>query len=461
MDAGGAWHALYVCPKTGKQILYNVHTKEKHYLPEGQHKLHVTSDGNAYLSTQSGTEWCDDLLQLCVFQHPSEAVLWVEERSGKKLPLSVYQQRYEYASVPFKLPNVATEIHVATYVLQQSVGGTRVLFSLQAWHQHLLGAFTKLTFSRWLSSWWPWWQKSLQLHSMQQQHLRKAKSIGKPSENPLECFEEVTISLPAALALFSKWAGQSKGKTKDTQAQQAWLAGLQSLVNKFLPSQGTKHTFVFFLDTSVTGQLGLPLKGSNRIFCELAGGNLDIYPILLCDVLPVKHAIASSKCDLLPGMDLVSLLVELQNGGRKMLWLFNQLLHNVAECLQESMLEYLAGARKSASSTASAVSVEGDFLESKAAGRAQRRVQRHSKHVIWKPIMPMRRKVLKYFLCFRDHVRAEGSSVKLAFDASRVGGKSILLGFCTSGSSGFWLPPQVRSGKKKLTSSIFSVGETF
>eukprot|EP00971_Amphidinium_carterae_P348230 6490394-Amphidinium_carterae.1 len=444
------WHALYYDCKVGQYLLYHVHTDEKRYLPEGKHTLHVSGDGNAYLHSASGTQWCDDVMEVCAFQHPSLPELWIEERSGNKMALSAFQQRHVFASVPFKLSSAAVEIDIGTYVLKQSVWGSRILFALQAWFKHLVGAFSKMSFSRWLTSWWPWWIKTLSLHSMQHEHLRKAKQLVQSSQSPLECFEEVTISLPASLALFSKWAGQSKGKSKDTTAQEAWFGGLQSLVHKFIGSSTDTHRFVFFLETSVNMRLALPLTGSNRVFCDVRGSILDLSPILLSDVLPVKHAIASSKCKLQVQMDLVTVLVELQNGGRKMLWLYNQLLHNLSDCIEVSMLQFLDSAQQSAcSKDESARASDVEFLTSKAKGRAERRLLRNSKAVLWKPVLPARTRVLKYYLFYRDMMRSSDAAVQLSFDASRVGGKSILLGFCTCDGKAFWLPPQACSGTKK------------
>eukprot|EP00971_Amphidinium_carterae_P190403 3778750-Amphidinium_carterae.3 len=444
------WCALYYDHKESRYLLYHVHSEEKVHLPEGRHHLHVSADGNAYLSNEAGTQWCDDLLEVCVFQHPTLQQLWVEERSGNKMALSAFQQRFLYASIPFKLSTVAAEIQVPTYILKQSVGGTRVLFSLQSWHQNFIGAFAKLTFSRWLNSWFPWWVKSLSLHNMHAPHLRKAKSLASPSQSPLECFEEVTLSLPGAIALFSKWSGQSKGKSKDKDAQESWLSAFRCLVHKFINADSAKHSFIIFLDTAVSVQLGLPMSGSNRVICELTGTTLDLGPILLSDVMPVRHSLSSSHCTLALQMDLVSALVEVQNGGRKLLWLFNQLLHNVAQCLEVAVLRYVESAQMSASSSAPTQSVETEFLLSAASGVAQRRHQRCRKRILWKPAIPTRRRVLKYFLCYRDVVsKAEPSaSVHLAFDASRVGGRAVLVGFCTTDGVGFWLPPQVHSGQE-------------
>eukprot|EP00971_Amphidinium_carterae_P203177 4032092-Amphidinium_carterae.1 len=276
-------------------------------------------DGHAYLNSAAGTQWCDDVvLEVCVFAHPSQHELWIEERNGNRISLAAYKQRLTYIAIPFKLCTAALEIEIGTYVLKQPVGGTQVLFALHDWHKHLLGSFSKLPFNRWVNSWWPWWVKTLEHHGLQHEHLGKAKQMTGVAQSPYECFENITLSLPATLLLFSKWAGHSKGKTKDCAAREAWMGGLKSLVQRFMDCSSETQTFVFCLDTSVIPQMGLPLEGSNRVACRVTGTRLDLSPNLLFDVMPVRHAIANSKCSLSVDMDCVNVLV----------------LHNVARSIQ-------------------------------------------------------------------------------------------------------------------------------
>ena len=85
------------------------------------------------------------------------------------------------------------------------------------------------------------------------------------------------------------------------------------------------------------------------------------------------------------------------------------------------------------------------------AGRTRRhRMWRSARLAKKLRIMPLKlddraRRILHYLFCLRRAFSA-ATTVHLAFDASRVGGKNRLLGFITRPDGlGAWLPPQVPS----------------
>ena len=147
-------------------------------------------------------------------------------------------------------------------------------------------------------------------------------------------------------------------------------------------------------------------------------------------------------------LTLADALVWLTNGGKQVQWLLSQFIHRLACAIEHAIEEQFS--TSSATPGLAATTLAGqqeEAAEHIAAGREERQHQarlRKARAGI-KPMqpMPLQKVLLKYFYAMRKKM-ATSRVLHVAFDASRVGGLSSLLGFMTNGAGGAaWLPPQV------------------
>ena len=204
-----------------------------------------------------------------------------------------------------------------------------------------------------------------------------------------------------------------------------------------------RSTVILALDPTAIAVPGYLLRGNSFIRLPLQGTKLDISPLLVADdrlATPVR------SLGLQAMMELADLLWRLDAEGRKMQWLYQQLVHALAHQMELTLLEEVSILQASDSSASAPLPPESLLLQRgdlsrRPASRKQQQLLRMNRL----NMTTGTRQLLKYMLALREHFQSE-QVLHVSFDASRVGGKNRLLGFMTRPDGiGGWCPPQVWS----------------
>ena len=332
------------------------------------------------------------------------------------------------------------------FLLKQSVDGCRLLWSLTHLHRLVLGKEEKMTPSRWLHSWWQWWLKLLTQFHMGSGHLRKAAGPDADDSEVYRIFDMPVVSTAMLLLLSARFAADSRGRKKNQQSKDAWSSALAALLAKYVPE--SDHEISIFLDTSVVLRMGIHCRGRHLVGLPVQNGLVDFSVVFSCQDAAVAKRLAVFGQTPPRKLTLADALVWLTNGGKQVQWLLSQFIHRLACTIEHAIEEQFS--TSSATPGLAATTLAGqqeEAAEHIAAGREERQHQarlRKARTGI-KPMqpMPLQKVRLKYFYAMRKKM-ATSRVLHVAFDASRVGGLSSLLGFMTNGAGGAaWLPPQV------------------
>ena len=246
--------------------------------------------------------------------------------SGEDMSLLDYQKRHKRIDVALALAGIAAPEFFPCFLLEQTVSGSRLLWSLKDLYDQVI--------------------------------------------------EVPCISTVALLLLVTKWSGKSKsGTTKNPQAQNAWENVLKALVQRCL--QEEDWDMAVYLDTAVECKAGFPSKGSRLVKLPVRRGQVDMSAILDCQDAGVHASLSKLTPQPCTVMGLRQWLQLLDCGGRKMQWLFKQVVNLLAE-----RLEAKVGAEFHAGDTAAGlqadigkqdVLADAEILMTPAEGRASRR----------------------------------------------------------------------------------------
>ncbi|CAE7222692.1 unnamed protein product [Symbiodinium sp. CCMP2592] len=473
-------------------------------------------DGHFYVANEVTSHWCEDLMKNVLLKHPRAGRLqhpgrssrlhvgisvkvgprafeghwgnhWGSSRGRKRTrryelfwrgahseghvtvalaalpgrPLAhegvrgVSSKRHKRIDVALALARVAAPEFFPCFLLEQTVSGSRLLWSLKDLYEQVIGKGAAMTASRWMNSWWSWWVKTLEAHGVgvTEAHLRRGSNGATRELTEYRIFEVPCISTVALLLLVTKWSGKSKsGTTKNPQAQTAWENVLKALVQRC--RQEEDWDMAVYLDTAVECKVGFPSKGNRLVKLPVRRGQVDMSAILDCQDAGVHASLSKLTPQPCTVMGLPQWLQLLDGGGRKMQWLFKQVINLLAERLEAKVgAEFQAGdtaAGRQADMGKQDLLADAEVLMTPAEGRASRRRNKFAAGVRLSLNMTLPRTVLKYFYARRARLR-NCDVLHVAFDASRVGGWQALIGFATTGSgSAMWLPPQAQVWEKHM-----------
>ena len=196
--------------------------------------------------------------------------------------LDDYQKRHRPAQLRFAQVGRPEGAKVGLAVLQQSVGGAWVLFSLTSLSSAFMQA-TETEKAKWYHNCRKWWEKQLLALGLDATpHLRRAQHTSHEASvpSPRRFLQFPSLSSYAMVALVARWACESKGsKRKDEGKRKAWMTCLSSMIYTFLGP--TSHMeWTIYLDPAVKFYCGLPLSGDNRIRLAVNEGHADTTPAL-------------------------------------------------------------------------------------------------------------------------------------------------------------------------------------
>ncbi|CAE7209363.1 unnamed protein product [Symbiodinium sp. CCMP2592] len=430
----------------GRYVLREVRSEEVKVLDAGVWRLAQTEAGDAYVANGEKTLWCEELLDITVLQHPTKQEDWVCLPDGTDMGLKEFRCRHHRIEVPLRVVGCATEMSLPCLLLKQSVDGCRLLWSLTHLHRLVLGKAEKMTPSRWLHSWWQWWLKLVTRFHMGPGHLRKAAGQDADDSEVYRIFEVPVVSTAMLLLLSARFAADSRGsQKKNQQSKDGWSSALAALLAKYVPEND--HEISIFLDTSVVLRMGIHCRGRHLVGLPVQNGLVDLSAVFSCQDAAVGKRLAVFGQAPPRKLTLADALVWLTNGGKQVQWLLSQFIHRLACTIEHAIQEQFSRSSATPGLAATTPSGQEEEAEQIAAGREQRQQQARLRKAQTgiKPMqpMPLHKVLLKYFYAMRKKM-ATSRVLHVAFDASRVGGLSSLLGFVTNGAGGAaWLPPQV------------------
>lgn len=411
--------------------------------------MHTDAHGRAYIMSADGTsEWCQDHFENTVvrLQDDSQGV-YIMLPSGDAMTLVDFQQRHEALQIPVPLPARAIPVKITIFLLKQSVSGVWLLWSMSSWYQTCLGDSATCTCSRWYQNWWPWWGKLLVSFGLDASHLRKpVANSSKGDADPLRFLAEPTMSTTAMVILLSRWSSESKSsKDKNEPAKLAWQACLQGVL-RFAFDETRSVNFAVYLDLAVSVRPGLPMVGVNQVRLPVRGCLIDLRPVLECDEPAVLQSLqAVGKIHMPSQVHLFELCVMMDSAGRKVQWLWKQFVHNITCVIDSTVLQLAETVHGPTSDNVEETDTDipaEDLLIGRIAAQRQRRLAKHKLKLSPLISTVSARRILQYFLSSRKHFQKQ-QCLHVAFDASRVGGLSRMLGFISRPDGfGAWMAPQ-------------------
>jgi hypothetical protein len=304
----GADHArfeLVFDDVTCNTFLYEVFTECKVALEDGHvWSLDFDDAGTAYVCNglEDGTFWCDDLFE-DVGEQDADGRVTVMTASGERVPLERYRQRFESMKVPLESIAAAKTYELKAFIFKQSNGGVWVYWGLSTLYTASLGTDVTMTPSRWYLSWWSWWSKGIAgLGFDPAPHLRRSAqtAFSNAPADESRFLEEPTMSTFALMNFLTRWSSsESKGGKRNPDDQKKWAGMHEAFIRQFC-TKDEECVWAIALDTCVEVRLGLPIVGQDFVRVLLKSGQLDISPLLTCDVphalqvpIPTKITVAS------------------------------------------------------------------------------------------------------------------------------------------------------------------------
>ena len=331
-------------------ILLNAITEEKVLLEPGSWELVADSDDDSLLFVNcEGRDslWCDDLMEAWCFRHPRKEQQWMVLTSeGECLPLQEWQQRHTPHSCPIVCPGRGAHVDFKIFVLGQSVGGSRILWSISNIYFTFISSDMS-TCGKWYQNWWTWWRARLSKGCLGDvdDHIRKPQATGQyggANRDSRRFLHEPTATTHALVHLLVRWGNDSKShRKKDRWTMDSWRSVLDGLVARYLDFADPLAIFLY-ADSAAEAQPGRPLCGSRPIIVALKGGDLQ-----LANLVADTSAIARQTFAVLVGMPgdsavpVADFLRMLDKAGRRCEWLFNQIVWHCASIIESTILESL------------------------------------------------------------------------------------------------------------------------
>lgn len=328
-------------PAAGWTILHGM-TGERARLPgDGQRRWQLGFDdaGAAFVSCAEESVWCDELFSWRVVADGDGSAFVVDEEGecGEGYA-SFMPQRSENEII---LDGGRSEFRLKVWVFLHPWDGYLVWWSLAS-HHHNAKLESTMCASKWLQSWWPWWEKWLaKLCVSPSPHLRRVApgARGKPCASyhgiDIRLMEEHSVSSIGVLALLARWSSQGRSK-KDSVSDEnsaSWKQVLACILDRLvIPMLGEELSF--YMDPSVMCVCvpALPMSGEHRVVCIMREGNLDLGQLDSTRLgTSMLHALGAR------GMPLGACLVEVMEAGTELSFFFRQLLHLLGQALEAAI----------------------------------------------------------------------------------------------------------------------------
>ena len=159
----------------------------------------------------------------------------------------------------------------------------------------------------------------------------------------IRIFQEAMWSTYALVHMPVRFSTPSRGRVdKSARVQQIWDRWLGALIVRFFGT--TTLDFVIVVDPNCDAKLGLPAQGKNPIRVRVTDGNLDLSPIALAEIASVSPTSVELRRfgDFCTAMPMGVALREVHRQGRTSLWLYKQLIFNVAFVIEAAVLKFSA-----------------------------------------------------------------------------------------------------------------------
>ena len=440
-------------------ILFEAHCEEKVQLKAGKRwHLRFDDEEGAYVGAEGEESlWCEDVLNHFVYDE--DGVIHVVTPQDEDLTLTAFRRRFSNIKVPFKAVSDVDPKVAHAYLLKQCVSGCVTLWSLKDVYEKLAAQGEKFKFSKWYQNWWKWWRKTAASLSWEDGfHFRKAAAVNgagtgeapAADEGDEERFlPEPVVSSYALVLVLAQGAAESRGKPKDPDERLAWELALKTTIDRFFDAE-TEARWTIYLDPNAMVRPGLPVQGRNDLRLAVRGCKVDLSPIALSDepsIQVVRDLLLD--CADTASMRLSDLLMLLVKNGKQCTWLLRQVLWHLG-----AWIDYKVQLEERKLDPSQALDVVSDdydkfhgpdtLVTSSAQDKGARRRSKFADKmkIAYNTTKHVGMRLLQMFFCMRS-VFSDCSVFGFAFDASRIGGRSRLLGFITLPTGvGAWLPPQ-------------------
>lgn len=379
--------------------------------------------------------------------HPERENDWVvfDRSLGKVVDLHEYRSAHRPLEVPIKPASVGEAVTCVVFCLTHTVDGARVFWAFRQIFDGLIGNCIK-TASMWYQNWWQWWARHFEAMGLPPTHLRKAVQprLGGAARHvdpgPFRIFPEASTSSWGLVALLVRFVKPTRGSAaKHENERLAWSSFLRGLMARALENAVPSRRMLRLYLSLDSQEFSLPLAGCRPIELVMDGSEVDCAPLDALDD-QVFQKLWSQRTWKGTSVGFLDMLLFFGHLGRPALVYFSQVLR-FAGSLVERIALPSPPARTAGES--GVVSME-ECVGSRYAKEKKHRLGVFQRQLALRAYVEKDggRQLLQYFCAGRECFQGE-QFVSAAFDASRVGGRSTLVGFVASTQNrGMWLPPQ-------------------
>lgn len=208
--------------------------------------------------------------------------------------------------------------------------------------------------------------------------------------------------------------------------------------------------WVIFADKEVVCSPGMPTSGESPFDLVVEDGHVVAEALHMVDNPLVQHVL--KRCDVgeqpLALGDFLCIVFSIGVAGY---WFFRQLVWYIAAIVEGSVLAARVAAESPQPLESEQRAPRGDLVPRSARQRLHRiRLRAKTFQVQLHEELNLKRKLMQYYMCAR---RIFNGQIRLsfAFDASRVGTRSLMLGYMADPTNyGCWLPPQANGVTQRI-----------
>jgi len=439
MELGQAGDVELFC-SSGRHFVCHRRTGEVVQLPDGQWQLAFDDQGLAVLWTGADAVFnASEFLQYTLVHLDEDSPAFVldqqQEESSPEL-LQTFHSDYKGYSITLTPSGCTSGVEVPLYRFKHRISGASLWWDVCAIRKSFVVGKAA---SSWLYSWWRHWLASCEGLGLHIPHLRLSKVSRQQCNRDGEyllwrCLPCPTLSTYALVAVLSRLCKPQVGQhraDKNGEHVEAWTLFARALFHRL--GGAMPDDWVFMMDPNVVVRPRLPFGGVNPLACVYHKGHIDLRALL---DEPLGEACLRrwgyAECE---KVDVVNLLVKASSKVDR--WFFMQLVWHLASMCEESFLETVsdvgaAGGEPARGAAHTVGKTATRWLKSREDGGRNARMYGH---------LLEGRKVFEV---------AREINISCCFDASRVGGKSRLLGAVCAGNRLAWTPPQVIRPQKSM-----------
>ena len=435
-------------------IAYHELTGETQALPvgSGAWSKHEDDDGSVFFRQGENMMWAGQCFHMVVLQDDEGSYFVLHGSDSENVePLQDYQQCHKEDELQLPVSGGSTSLKLWRF--QRPWSGSHFFWSLYSLRNSTAGE-SSMTPSQWLESWWPWWTKFLgRLQIACPEHLRKASPKRNVREVPcpktkllFRVLPHPTASTFALLALMMRMSSKTtvgRSVRKDEKARLAMQSVLVGYFDLLLFREKVVWEAVVFMDQQATCTAGLPSQGQNpqilRITptCMVELGSLSSWGEW-GESLLVELGISDE-------IHLIEFCNIVVHAGAKYLFLFAQLVHQLASRIEQNLLSALP--RQSVTDSSGRASdncVSAVEAPESTKSQIPKRLASLGKFAQTSLVDAPKKVKLKYYFATRRNF-ANGQFISISMDATRLRRQGFLLAVIAKpGNVAAWLPPQVR-----------------